>query len=78
MTRRSIFAHKVPKRVSTPKTNTGVDYAIWVQNSDIDDNELAKLLDIDVKYVKRMRKLDWIPGHAVRERIDRLIVTRRI
>ncbi|MBO4108080.1 hypothetical protein [Streptococcus suis] len=77
MVRRHVFAHKVPNRVADQKANTGIDYAIWVQNSDIGNEELAVLLGIDVKYVKRMRKLDWMPGKAVRDRIDNLILTRR-
>lgn len=77
MARRHEFAHKVPKRVGDLKSNTGVDYAIWVQNCELENDELAVLLDIDVRYIKRMRKLDWIPDISVRERIDHLILTRR-
>ncbi|HEM3616802.1 TPA: hypothetical protein ACGO44_000035 [Streptococcus suis] len=77
MVRRHEFAHKVPKRVGDLKSNTGVDYAIWVQNCELTNDELAVLLGIDVRYVTRMRKLDWIPDTSVRERIDHLILTRR-
>lgn len=78
MVRRHGFAHKVPKRAGDLKSNTGVDYAIWAQNCELKNDELAVLLDIDVSYIKRMRKLDWIPDTSVRERIDHLILTRRI
>ncbi|CYV12622.1 hypothetical protein [Streptococcus suis] len=77
MARRHVFAHKIPQRVGDVKNNTGIDYAVWVQNSEIVDDELALSLGIDVRYVKRMRKLDWIPDYAVRKRIDQLILTRR-
>ncbi|HEM5107260.1 TPA: hypothetical protein U1235_001909 [Streptococcus suis] len=77
MARRHVFAHKIPQRVGDVKNNTGIDYAVWVQNSDIGNEELAVLLGIDVKYVRRMRKLDWMPDYAVRKRIDQLILTRR-
>ncbi|HEM3492617.1 TPA: hypothetical protein U1B14_002043 [Streptococcus suis] len=77
MARRHVFAHKIPQRVGDVKNNTGIDYAVWVQNSEIADDELALSLGIDVRYVKRMRKLDWIPDYAVRKRIDQLILTRR-
>lgn len=59
------------------KQITGIDYAIWVQNSKLSDDELSALLGVSVKYIKRMRQLDWIPGQAVRDRIDRIIMTRR-
>lgn len=72
------FYRKSPKRVCGARDKTGIDYALWVQNSAIADEELAVLLDIDVKYVRRMRLLDWLPGSAVRERIDHLILTRRV
>ncbi|MFH0423181.1 hypothetical protein ACHBIF_04115 [Streptococcus sp. A11] len=77
MVRRHAFPKKVSRREPDLKTNTGIDYAIWVQNSDIEDEELAGLLGIDAKYVKRMRRLDWIPEKSVRDRIDNLILTRR-
>lgn len=78
MVRRRDFFRKSPKKECGARDKTGIDYALWVQNSAIADEELAVLLDIDVKYVRRMRLLDWFPGVAVRERIDQLILTRRV
>ncbi|HEM3702201.1 TPA: hypothetical protein U1D11_000671 [Streptococcus suis] len=77
MIRRHVFDKKSPKIASSRKA-TGVDYAIWVQNCELADDELAGLFEIEERYIKRMRKLDWIPEKAVRDRIDNLILTRRI
>ncbi|HFU4218590.1 TPA: hypothetical protein ACGO8M_002024 [Streptococcus suis] len=77
MIRRHVFDKKSP-RIESSRKATGIDYAIWVQNSDIADDELANLLEIEIKFVKRMRKLDWIPGESVRMRIDELILNRRV
>ena len=77
MIRRHSFDKKSPKIASSRKA-TGVDYAIWVQNCELADDELASLLEIEERYIKRMRKLDWIPGETVRMRIDDLILTRRV
>lgn len=74
MVRKHTFDRKLSPRVAEQKDMTGIDYAIWVQNCELLDDALAELLDIEVKYVKRMRKLDWLPGSAVREKIDQLIM----
>lgn len=62
MLKRHSYIRLRNRPTSERKKNTGMDYAVWVQNSDLSDDELAVLLEIPVRYIKRMRRLDWILG----------------
>lgn len=63
--------HAQLRKLETAHSLTPLDYCMMVSESELSDQELSEVLEISLRTVKRMRKLDYMPDEVLIERIRR-------